>query len=282
MTDTGRAIDHLVVAVRDLAQAAAVYERLGFTLTPRAAHPERMGTANRLAQFAEANFIELLEVDRPEGMAPHDRSQVPPAFGFGAFNRDFLRNREGGSMLVFETGDARADLPRFQAAGATAYAPFDFERMARLPDGEEVRVSFTLAFATSPEMPNAAFFSCQNRARQHFWKPEFQAHANGARGIRAVYLATPEPARDAGLIGRFFGGRVAAIDGGMSVRCGVRQEVRVLAPAAMAERDPSFRWDGSEGPLFAGLALHAEGAGDRAPVPGERACGLFLEWESDA
>jgi hypothetical protein len=59
----GREIDHVVVAVRDLDRAG---EELGFTLTPRAMHDERMGTSNLLAQFAEQNFIELLVVDRPD------------------------------------------------------------------------------------------------------------------------------------------------------------------------------------------------------------------------
>ena len=41
---------------------AAAYEALGFRLTPRARHPDNMGTSNRLAQFPARNFIELLEL----------------------------------------------------------------------------------------------------------------------------------------------------------------------------------------------------------------------------
>jgi catechol 2,3-dioxygenase-like lactoylglutathione lyase family enzyme len=60
---SGRAIDHVVLAVRNLDRAAQTYQKLGFTLTPRAMHEDRMGTSNRLAQFGGMNFIELLEVD---------------------------------------------------------------------------------------------------------------------------------------------------------------------------------------------------------------------------
>ena len=60
---SGRAIDHVVLAVEDLDRAAISYQILGFTLTPRAAHEDRMGTSNRLAQFRGRNFIELFEVD---------------------------------------------------------------------------------------------------------------------------------------------------------------------------------------------------------------------------
>ena len=77
---SGRAFDHVVLAVRDLARTAATYESLGFTLTPRAAHEDRMGTSNRLAQFEARNFIELLEVDRPKKLARHDFAASPPVF----------------------------------------------------------------------------------------------------------------------------------------------------------------------------------------------------------
>ena len=143
MTDSGQAIDHIVIAVRDLDRIAARYEALGFTLTPRAQHA--WGTANRLVQFRGRNFIELLEIDRPELIPDPD----PPQFGFGAFNRDFLARREGFSMLVLQGTDSRADVARFEAAGLDSYAPFDFERQATLPDGAVVRVAFSIALRTA-------------------------------------------------------------------------------------------------------------------------------------
>src|SRR5215213_1957721 len=74
---SGRAIDHVVLTVRDLDAAAITYQRLGFTLTPRAAHDDQMGTSNRLAQFRGRSFIELLEVDRPETLARHEFAASP-------------------------------------------------------------------------------------------------------------------------------------------------------------------------------------------------------------
>ena len=135
---SGRSIDHIVVAVRNLDDAARTYEGLGFTLTPRGSHEDRMGTSNRLAQFGNQSFIELLEVDRPDRLMPHDLSSDPPFFSFGAHNRKAVDERDGMSMLVFASDDARADIAAFEAAGVTTYEPFDFERQARLPDGQDV------------------------------------------------------------------------------------------------------------------------------------------------
>ena len=92
-------IDHFVVTVPDLDRAAAAFEALGFTLTPRAQHP--WGTANRLAQLPGGNFIELLAIDRSALIAPHG-----DGFSFGAFSRDVLAHGARPSMLVLATSSS--------------------------------------------------------------------------------------------------------------------------------------------------------------------------------
>ena len=103
-----RRLDHLVVCVRDLAQAALDWQTLGFSLTPTGVHP--FGTSNRLAMFGN-NFLELLAVT--------DAAAVPPAapgrFSFAAHNQDFLATGEGMSMLAMHSADAHADAARFKA-----------------------------------------------------------------------------------------------------------------------------------------------------------------------
>lgn len=272
----GRAFDHIVVAVRDLEHAAAKYDALGFSLTPRATHEDRMGTSNRIAQFQAQNFIELLEVDRPNTLAPHDFSAAARFFSFGAHNREVLASREGMSMLVFAGDDARADIASFEARGVATHAPFDFERQARLPDGESVTVAFSLAFATSPDMPDIAFFVCQNRAPEYFWKPAYQTHQNGALGIKAVYLASPEPDRDGAFIRKLFDGEATAVAGGQHVACGAQQEVRVLTPESILKLDPTFVIGDVTKPVLAGIAMAC--AEDRPTTPSTAACGIFIEW----
>lgn len=271
---TGRPIDHVVLAVADLDAAAAVFENEGFTLTPRASHPDRMGTSNRLVQFRGRNAIEVLTVDRPDRLARHDFSQAPAFFSFGDHQRLSVGRRDGLSMLVFASDDAGADMRRFQAAGLPTFQPFDFERTARLPDGVDVAVRFTLAYTVSPDMPAVAFAVCQNRAPELLWKAGYQAHANGARMLRAVYLASDAPDRDAAFIAAMFGGATAPLEGGgVSVACGRSQEVRVVSLPAVAARDPSFA---GEVPVLAGIGVAADAA--HGVIPASRACGMFLEW----
>src|SRR5216683_6051354 len=82
-----RPLDHLVLCVRDLDAARRTYERLGFTLTPKAVHP--FGTANSLIQF-NGNFLELLTVIDRRLIKP----VAPGEFAFAAFNDRFLADRE--------------------------------------------------------------------------------------------------------------------------------------------------------------------------------------------
>lgn len=199
MPEPQRRIDHLVHAVHDLDAAGDFYRRLGFQVGARNRHP--WGTENRLVQF-RSSFVELITVgDRPEDVPPHE----PGRFSFGAFVRDYLRQREGVAMLVLDSADAPADADRFTSTGIGAFEPFFFERKGRRPDGSETEVAFTLAFALDPGLPTAAFFVCQQHFPDNFWNPAFQAHANGATDIRAVTVASPEPEARLGFLSAFTG-----------------------------------------------------------------------------
>ena len=134
-----RGLDHLVVAVNDLGAAGRAYADLGFTLTPENRHP--WGTANRLIQL-DGFFIELLAI-ADAGLVPEPTGN---SFSFGAFNRDFLKRREGASMLVLESRDPGQDRAEFERAGLQLFEPFSFERVANLADGSTAKVAFDLTF----------------------------------------------------------------------------------------------------------------------------------------
>jgi len=228
-----RGIDHLVLPVRDLEAARARYATWGFTLTPTAKHP--FGTANSLVQL-DGNFLELLAIDDPLRIA----AAPPGGFSFGAFTRDFLARREGFSMLVFEGHDARAEHAAFAAAGLDAQPPFDFSRDARLPDGGTARVGFSLAIVTDRRMPEVGFFTCQQHAPQHFWKPEFQRHGNTARQVVEAVMVAPRPADLTGLFAGLQSPDAVMPEGDAIAVRTARGQVSVITPAAFAARFPGL------------------------------------------
>lgn len=273
-------IDHVVIAASNLEQLGSHYEALGFTLTPRAEHS--WGTANRLAQFGSGNFLELLDIDRPALIPAPDPDADPPVFSFGAHVRDFLGSghgapREGMCMLVLAGTDAPADVARFRAAGLQTYAPFDFERNAILPDGREVTVAFSLAFATHPALPDLAFFTCHNRFPENFWKPAFQQHDNGASALTEVVLVAPEPHGVAAFCAGFTGGAITREGNGLIAACGPHR-LSVITPSAFAARygDNAPVDSNNDNPHFGALVIKSQ---RREPGTIDRAAELLIEWQ---
>jgi hypothetical protein len=265
-----RGLDHIVLAVRDLEAARSRLAALGFTTTPKALHP--WGTANSLVQM-EGSFIELLGLDDPAKIV----APGPGEFSFGDYNRRYLAQREGMSMLVFSSDDAAADLARWRREGLETYAPFDFSRSATLPSGEQVTVAFSLAFVTHPEMPWAAWFVCQQHNPEHFWKPEYQRHDNAAHTMERVWMQAQAPERYAEFLSRLFpGARLREEDAGVTLEL-ERGSVAVRRRDRLAARFPWLRLPGAtESPAFVAVTL-ARAGGGAAPVIAEQVCGLGLE-----
>lgn len=229
LTEAGRGIDHLVLAVHDLAQAEAFFARAGFTLTPRADHP--FGTSNHLA-ILDGNFLELLAITAPEKIPP----PTPDRYGIGGQMRDFLARREGLAFVVLYSDDTRRDHQGFLAAGLPTFEPLDFSRAAGQPDGSEATMSFSIVFVVDPAMPDAPHFVCQQHTPEHFWHAEYQSHANGARAIAEVVLVADRPAD----MIPFYAGLVAPnavhAEGERLLVETPKGRIVVLPPAALGER----------------------------------------------
>jgi hypothetical protein len=150
------AIDHAVVAVRDLAIAARAFAELGFTLTPLGRHS--IGSRNHCIMLG-STYIELLE---PAGEHP-----------WLAYYRDFVARGEGLAAIALATSDADASYRDLLAHGVAAQPPMDLARPVDLR-GEPRTARFRLV-QISPDK-----FLCQHLTRELLWRPEWQRHANGA------------------------------------------------------------------------------------------------------
>ena len=225
-----RGIDHLVLGTHDLDGQAELYRRLGFTVGARNRHA--WGTLNHIVQFP-GSFLELIATE-PGFVRPRD-DEAPARFA-GPL-ADYLANGDGLAMLVLEGTDSKAHQAEFGRHGiGQGTEPFYFERRGKRPDGSDVHVAFTLAFAHSPAIRDAGFFVCQQHNPQAFWNPAFQAHANTVTGIASVVMVTETPGEQATFLSAFCGaGGTFAIDGGEAVDTG-RGLVEAITPAALARR----------------------------------------------
>jgi Glyoxalase-like domain len=241
-----RRIDHLIICVRDLAQAERNLRTLGFALTPIGVHP--FGTSNQLAMFGN-NYLELLAVTNAAAVP----AAAPGRFSFAAHHQRFLATAEGMSMLAWHSADAHADAARFAATDISAYAPLDFGRDTVLPGGATARVEFSLAFATDPAMPGIAFFTCQQRhPPELFWKPDYQHHRNGALRVVEVVMSAPEPAAHRGFLERMTESAAELAPGRLTIgETGNR--TTVLGPLEISRRLPGLAADGT--PRFCAARL---------------------------
>ena len=266
-----RGLDHLVVAVNDHEAAGRAFEAHGFTVSPENRHP--WGTANRLVQL-DGFFIELLSIADPA----HIPEAEGKTFSFGAFNRDFLKKREGASMLVLESTDPAQDRRDFEKAGLDMFEPFSFERIANLADGSTAKVAFDLTILHDPLSPKIGYFTCHNRYPENFWKPAFQSHENGAESVQAVYLLAGDPSDHHEFLGGFSGQReMRATSLGLELET-PRGKISVLNPTAyraLVGEDAAKAVPG-ELPLIAALEIACSSLKERKVVPASQLFGLTL------
>ena len=197
------AIDHVIVAVADLDRARLMWERLGFTLTPRGRHLQQ-GTGNYCVMFAR-DYIELLGV-------------VDAAQGTGSLG-DFLDGGEGASGVAFATRSAAETAAALTEAGIAAGAPRDLSRQLELPEGT-VLPRFKLVSLPADATPGLHAFVCEQATPELVRRPAWLAHANGAAGLRGitVLVEATEPLRLA--YERLFGAGVITTDDVLTVHAG--------------------------------------------------------------
>jgi glyoxalase-like protein len=255
-----KAINHLVLAGHDLEAMRSHYAGLGFTVTPRGQHP--FGTGNSLIQL-HGTYLELLAVTAPADVPEHGGGH----FSFAAFNRDYLARHQGFAMLVLDTEDARANIKAWRAAGLHTYEPFDFSRTAKLPDGQQITVGFSLAFVSHPAAPWLGLFACQHLRPDYFEQPRYLQHGNGATSVQEVWIVGESAPDLAGFMQTVSGAKLVR-ENSSSATLQTRTGAIVLAQPPAFERAfglaPPHPGDG---PHLAAFTVTCQTLGELADLP---------------
>jgi catechol 2,3-dioxygenase-like lactoylglutathione lyase family enzyme len=132
-------IDHVLVAVEDLAKAGEVYRRLGFEVCPGGEHPT-VGTHNALVALADGSYLELIAVKRRD---------LAEQFPFGQLVLESLARPNRLAGFALESDEVAADVQVIRDRGlAIVKAPPGGR--AR-PDGQQV--SWQTAHPEDPSVP---------------------------------------------------------------------------------------------------------------------------------
>jgi len=184
MTLPTATLDHVVVNVHNrVDEAQALYQRLGFTLTPRGYHS--LGSVNHLAIFG-TDYLELIG--------------APPQ---GGGRRDILQWPTGLNGLVWGTEDSAGVAAALGDAGVACSDPNEFTRPVTLADGTRDAVFRTVRLPDDTT-PAGRLYFCHHFTRDLVWRDEWRRHPNGVVGVQEAVIAAEAPARLAGLFRRMF------------------------------------------------------------------------------
>lgn len=162
-------IDHIVIAVRDLAQATEDYQRAGFTVTPGGEHKGGV-THNALVTFADGAYFELIAFKNPDEPQEHRWWAR-------------LATSEGLIDYALRTNDLAQEVVELRERGLDTEDPVDGGRFR--PDG--IRLDWqTLHFRGASS--NALPFYCFDLTERHLRVPggEASVHPNGITGVAGV------------------------------------------------------------------------------------------------
>ncbi|MEO7744409.1 MAG: VOC family protein [Usitatibacter sp.] len=162
------ALDHVVIAVADLASAIEDYRALGFTVQIGGRHPGRT-SHNALIVFADDAYVELIAWSEP---GPAERWY------------DMLQQHGEGFMdFALVPGDVALAIDEARSRGLEMSGPHDGSRVR--PDGRELR--WRTARQARFDLP----FLCGDVTPRDWRVPTGagRRHPNGARGIASLTLA---------------------------------------------------------------------------------------------
>ncbi len=209
-------LDHVGIVGTDVTMLAAVFERLGFCLTPLAHHAGGR-TGNRCVMLRDGGYLELLSTINGGTSATLDR---------------FLARYAGAHMAAFEIEDEAAAFARLRQVWPSVPDPYDTARAidAADPGGEQAR--FTLI--TPPDPPEGRFHLIRHATREALWQARFLNHPNNALALTEFILTAPQPATTAAWFSTLAGRPITPDPLGGYVLDLRRGHVRFLPPNAAA------------------------------------------------
>lgn len=191
---TALALDHVGLCARDPAPLWAMWEGLGFALSPVARQSgkrtpdgpvELFGSANRCA-FLQHGYVELLGI------------QDPALFANGLDR--FLERYQGMHILALAIGETEQNLARLRRGGLDIPGVAWLQRPVE-PGGPIARFA-RLPF---PDAPEGRVQLVQHLTPELVWDARWMGHRNGAVALEAAILASADPAETTARLARLAG-----------------------------------------------------------------------------
>ena len=181
-------INHVGMAVRDLAATTARYERMGFQLTPYSPHSaawkpgdpvQPLGSGNRCIMF-ENTYLEIL--------ASEDASRPAPRI------TNFLKHHQGAHIICFDSGDCAFVDRRVRGLGIETSGVIPLQRDIDTPDGVRTAKFERSQFAPN-DSPEGYIQATRHLTPQYIYQPRYIRHANGCFQLAETILVVDDMAK---------------------------------------------------------------------------------------
>ncbi len=275
-------VNHVGLAVRNLDEAAARYEALGFALSPLSVHsgstrpgqpPELLATGNRCAIFAH-NYIEVLGIVNPGR----------PDWSWG----NFINRFQGGHIICFGCKDANVVHERIAKTDIGASEVILLQRDIDTPEGMRT-AKFDCVHFDRGQTPEGLVQAAKHRNPEYVHQQRYMGHRNGARSLAEVIVVASEPGTYAHRYETLTGTAGHKVKGGWQIDLPLVSSLLFMSPEAIASYLPGSLF--SPPPSIAAMGFEVEDldhlaellakgrftavrAGDRLIVPAEEALGV--------
>lgn len=171
-------IDHALIGVENLEAARTVFEKLGFTVTPRGSHIG-WGTANYCIMFAE-DYIELLGI-------------VDPSMETNGLDQALADHGEGLLGLALASDDPNATHRSLVEAKLEPSNLLELKRKLELPEGDVLPEFNLIRLTSSAGLSKKHLFICHHLTPELVRRPEWEQHRNGAKNISSIVVVVDDP-----------------------------------------------------------------------------------------
>lgn len=280
-------INHVGMAVRDLALATATFEAMGFQLTPYSPQSaawkpgdavKPLASGNRCIMFAD-NYLEVLGSENPKQQAPRIAN--------------FLARHQGAHIICFNSENPHAVDQRLHASQIETSGVIPLQRDIDTPDGVKTAKFERVQFAPN-DSPEGYIQSARHLTPEYIYQPRYIVHPNGCTKLVDTIVVVDDLDRFSDRYTRYIGaplvreGRVARFDFALGSRLTLVhwRDAAALLPgtlfapvpciAAVSFRAPDLRAVRER--LLAKGFTPAE-VGERLVVPAEQASGVAVVFE---
>jgi hypothetical protein len=189
-------INHVGLAVRDLAATAMQYESFGFLLTPFSVHSGAWKPNEGVQSFASGNRCVMFAGNYLEILASENAAEPSPRI------EAFLKRHQGAHIICFNSENLSAVDHRIAGAGIKTSGVIPLQRDIDTPGGMQTAKFERVQFAPD-DSPEGYIQAARHLTPQHIHQPRYIAHPNGCDRLTDTIIVTDDLAHFAQKYSRY-------------------------------------------------------------------------------